>query len=363
MTAISSQAAVHAVDLAELRRCLGSFVTGVTVMTVLDEEGNPLGMTANSFTSLSLDPPLIVWSLRLNSSSMPAYEKAHRFVVNILAQDQIDISNRFAKSAPDRFNGIPFKPGIAGVPLIDGCASYLECKLEASYPGGDHLLFVGRVERIQLSERKPLAFGGGRYMVVHPYDNKSSDGMASEHVATLNAIHLARPCLEDIHRDTGKTVGLGVWGNMGPTMIWWIEARRPLELRLRFGLVVPLLGSATGKIFAAYSNPELINSLVEAEIEAGRKNNATSLTSHDEVQQHLALVRERRCATISDLIMPDIHDKGVHAVSVPVFDAAGAIVLALTMMDDATEFQDSDKAVVVLKAEALILSKRLGYRG
>jgi len=363
MTAISTQADLPSVDPDELRRCLGSFVTGVTVMTALDEDGNLVGMTANSFTSLSLDPPLIVWSLRLNSSSMPIYKKAHRFVVNILAQDQIDISNRFSKSAPDRFNGIPFKTGIAGVPLIDGCASYLECKLEASYPGGDHLLFVGRVERIQLSERKPLAFGGGRYMVVHPYDNKSSDGMASEHVATLNAIHLARPCLEDINRDTGKTVGLGVWGNMGPTMIWWIEARRPLELRLRFGLVVPLLGSATGKIFAAYSNSELINSLVEAEIEAGRKNNATSLTSHDEVQQHLALVRERRCATISDLIMPDIHDKGVHAVSVPVFDAAGAIVLALTMMDDATEFQDSDKAVVVLKAEALILSKRLGYRG
>jgi flavin reductase (DIM6/NTAB) family NADH-FMN oxidoreductase RutF len=103
---------------------------------------------------------------------MPTYDRAQRFVVNILAQDQIFISNRFATSGPDRFDGIPFTLGIAGVPLIEGCASYLECKLEAAYPGGDHLLFVGRVQRIQLSERKPLAFGGGRYLVVHPHEGK-----------------------------------------------------------------------------------------------------------------------------------------------------------------------------------------------
>ena len=172
MTAISTETALAAVDPAELRRCLGSFVTGVTVMTALDADGNPVGMTANSFTSLSLDPPLIVWSLRLNSSSMPTYERAQRFAVNILAQDQIPVSNRFATSGPDRFDGIPFTLGIAGVPLIEGCASYLECKLETVYPGGDHLLFVGRVERIQLSEREPLAYGGGRYLVVHPHEAK-----------------------------------------------------------------------------------------------------------------------------------------------------------------------------------------------
>lgn len=155
-----------AVDPTDLRRCLASFVTGVTVMTVLDEDGKPVGLTANSFSSLSLDPPLIVWSLRMTSSCMPIYQKAERFAVNILAQDQVDISNRFAKSAPDRFNGVTFQPGIAGVPLIDGCISYLECKLEATYPGGDHLLFVGRVERIQQTERQPLAFVGGSYVAV-----------------------------------------------------------------------------------------------------------------------------------------------------------------------------------------------------
>jgi len=111
---------------------------------------------------------LIVWSLRINSSSMPIYQQAQRFAVNILADDQVDISNRFAKSAPDRFNGVSFQPGIDGVPLIDGCIAYLECKLEATYPGGDHLLFVGRIERIQQTERAPLAFVGGNYVAVKP---------------------------------------------------------------------------------------------------------------------------------------------------------------------------------------------------
>jgi flavin reductase (DIM6/NTAB) family NADH-FMN oxidoreductase RutF len=97
---------------------------------------------------------------------MPIYQQAQRFAVNILADDQIDISNRFAKSAPDRFNGVSYQAGIDGVPLIEGCIAYLECKLEATYPGGDHLLFVGRVERIQHTERPPLAFVGGHYVAV-----------------------------------------------------------------------------------------------------------------------------------------------------------------------------------------------------
>ena len=168
MTVFSTQASLTELDPTDLRRCLASFVTGVTVMTVLDADGKPVGLTANSFSSLSLDPPLIVWSLRTNSSSMPIYQQAQRFVVNILADDQVDISNRFAKSAPDRFNGVSFQPGIDGVPLIDGCIAYLECKLEATYPGGDHLLFVGRIERIQQTERAPLAFVGGNYVAVKP---------------------------------------------------------------------------------------------------------------------------------------------------------------------------------------------------
>ena len=163
---IDTQAALPALDPMELRRCLGSFVTGVTVITALDAHGQPEGITANSFSSLSLDPPLIVWSLRLNARSFLTYQHAQHFAVNILAQDQVPISNRFASSGVNRFEGIDYQAGLGGVPLIAGCASYLECSLQATHPGGDHLLFVGRVERISTHDSKPLAYGNGGYMSV-----------------------------------------------------------------------------------------------------------------------------------------------------------------------------------------------------
>ena len=323
------------IDPIELRRCLGSFVTGVTVITILDEGGAPIGMTANSFNSVSLDPPLIVWSLRTNARAFPAYSSAKRFIVNILSEDQVDISNRFAKSGTDRFEGVAITPGIDGVPLIDGCAAHLECRTEATYPGGDHLLFLGRVERIVGSGRKPLAFGAGKYMVVHPYDNSMSTGVGSGNVASLNAVHLARPCLEDLNRETDKTVGLGVWGNLGPTLIWWIEGSRPLELNLRCGMVLPLLGSATGKVFAAFSAPELTAPFIEGELALAQRSDILPFVSRQAVDEHLALVRERRLGTIVDAVLTDINERGVNGVSAPVFDASGSIVLALTMMGDA----------------------------
>lgn len=350
-----------AIDPLELRRCLGSFVTGVTVITVLDDNGAPIGMTANSFNSVSLDPPLIVWSLRTSASTFPAYSKARRFVVNILSEDQVEISNRFARSGPDRFDGVAVTSGIDGVPLIDGCAAHLECRTEATYPGGDHLLFLGRVERIANLTRKPLAFGAGKYMVVHPYDNGAS-GAGSGNVASLNAVHLARPCLEDLNRDTGKTVGLGVWGNFGPTLIWWIEAKQPLDVRLRCGMVLPLLGSATGKVFAAFSAAELTAPYLEAEIAAAQQGDSSPFISRAVVDTHLKAVRERRLGFISDAVIADVNDRGVNGVSAPVFDATGTIVLALTMMGEAGSFADGDPAVARLADAASRLSARLGFK-
>ena len=368
------------IDPVELRRCLGSFVTGVTVITVLDAAGKPIGMTANSFNSVSLDPPLIVWSLRSNASTFPVYSTATRFIVNILAEDQVDISNRFAKSGPDRFDGVAVTAGLDGVPMIDGCAAYLECRTEASYPGGDHLLFLGRVERMVATTRKPLAFGAGKYLVVHPYDNAASTAAGASNVASLNAVHLARPCLEELSRETDKTVGLGVWGNLGPTLIWWVEARQPLDVRLRCGMVLPLLGSATGKVFAAFSAPELTAPYIEAELSVAQHasgdhsalnykhadhdaNHHAPFVSRRAVDEHLAVVREQRLGLIGNAVMTDINERGVNAVSAPVFDASGSIVLALTMMGDAASFAHDDPAVARLSDAARRLSVRLGYRG
>ena len=350
-----------AIDPLELRRCLGSFVTGVTVITALDEAGQPIGMTANSFNSVSLDPPIIVWSLRTSSSSFGAYSRASRFAVNILSEDQIDISNRFAKPGVDRFEGIATTPGIDGVPLIDGCAAHLECRTEATYPGGDHLLFLGRVERIANRSSKPLAFGAGKYMVVHPYDSANA-ALGSGNVASLNAVHLARPCLEDLNRETGRTVGLGVWGNFGPTLIWWIEAPQPLELSLRCGMVLPLLGSATGKVFAAFSAPELTRPYLEAEIATAQRQEGSPFTSRAAVDAHLAEVRARKLGFIRDAIIADVNERGVNGVSAPVFDASGQIVLALTMMGGPGSFADADPTVDRLAEAAARLSARLGFR-
>lgn len=353
-----------AIDPAELRRCLGTFVTGVTVITALTEDGVPIGMTANSFNSVSLDPPLIVWSLRASAGSFPVYSRARRFVVNILSEEQVEISNRFARPGPDRFAGVAFTPGIDGVPLIDGCAAHLECRMEAAHPGGDHVIFLGRVERIARAARKPLAFGGGRYMVVHPHDaNELNADVGSGNVATLNAIHLARPVLEALNRETDKTVGLGVWGNLGPTLIWWIESSRPLTMHLRCGMVLPLLGSATGKVFAAFSPPALVRPYIEAELAAAQPGGDTAFASRAAVDAHLALVRERRLGSIRGAFMPDINETAVHGDSAPVFDAAGKIVLALTMIRDAAGFDANDPAIERLSDAARRLSARLGYRG
>ena len=361
-TGLTESPAQSAIDPVELRRCLGSFVTGVTVITVLDENGAPVGMTANSFNSVSLDPPLIVWSLRTNARAFPVYSTAKRFVVNILSEEQVDVSNRFAKSGPDRFDGVATTPGIDGVPLIDGCSAHLECRTEATYPGGDHLLFLGRVERIIGSARKPLAFGAGKYMVVHPYDSGASADLGSGNVATLNAVHLARPILEDLNRETDKTVGLGVWGNLGPTLIWWVEARKALDVHLRCGMVLPLLGSSTGKVFAAFSTPQLTARYLDAEIAAMQHIADAPFKTREAVEEHLAQVREQRLASIYDAIILDVNDRGVNAVSVPVFDAAGAIVLALTMMGDSDSLTEHDPAVAKLRDAARRLSARLGYR-
>lgn len=153
----------------ELRQVLGAFVTGVTVITAIDAQGKAHGLTVNSFSSVSLDPPLILWSQAIAAPSHPVFRDAPRFAVNILAEDQIDISRRFAASGLDKFAGLPVQAGLGGVPLLPGCAAYLECTREASFPGGDHMVFIGRVQRIEHGQRKSLAFGSGTYLSTQPH--------------------------------------------------------------------------------------------------------------------------------------------------------------------------------------------------
>jgi 4-hydroxyphenylacetate 3-hydroxylase, reductase component len=156
-------------DQRGFRRALGQFATGVAVMTA--RSGDKLvGVTANSFSSVSLDPPLILWSLELRAQSLAVFREASHFAVNVLAHDQVALSTRFARSSLDKFTAAEWKPGHSGVPLLAGVAAHLECAREAEHDGGDHVIFIGRVEHYARFEREVLLFAHGRYglAVDHP---------------------------------------------------------------------------------------------------------------------------------------------------------------------------------------------------
>src|SRR5580704_5951576 len=161
---------VRLFDSRDLRRVLGTFVTGVTVVTTTDDEGRFHGVTANSFSSVSLDPPLVLWSQAVKSHSHPVFFKAERFAVNILAEDQIELSKRLGKSSQEKFAGIDLDIGSDGVPLLRGCSARLQCRVVSRVPGGDHTIYVGEVQAIDRAERKPLVFGNGQYLLAGPHD-------------------------------------------------------------------------------------------------------------------------------------------------------------------------------------------------
>lgn len=347
----------------DFRRCLGEFVTGVTVITTVGPDGTPYGLTANSFSSVSLDPPLILWSLRLNATNFPIFSTAETFAVNILAEDQVEVSNRFAKSGPDRFKGVEVSTGAGGVPLIDGAVAQLECRREASYPGGDHVVFIGRVLRLRNTARKPLAFRSGSYMTVHPHAPLLPSDADDANIATLKAVHAARPLLEELGRDTDRSVGLGVWGNQGPTMIWWWEASKPLPTTLRCGLVVTLLDSATGAVFAAFASPDLVAPLVDAELAYAAKHGQKSpFSNRDEYESWRMRVRDDGLASKHGIMNPGVNHRAITAFSAPVFDSRGEIVLAITMMGESVNFDERDPGIPKLREAAATLSERLGFR-
>lgn len=145
----------------ELREALGRFATGVTVVTTQGPHG-PLGITANSFASVSLDPPLVLWSPARKSRRFPAFEAASHFAVHVLSSAQRSLAELFA-GADHGFAGLDVSRGIGGVPLLEGCAARFECRHAAGYDGGDHLIVVGEVLRLVQSELPPLLFWRGGY--------------------------------------------------------------------------------------------------------------------------------------------------------------------------------------------------------
>ena len=148
----------------ELRRALGQYATGVTVVTTRAADGTPAGLTVNSFTSVSLDPPLVLWCLGLDSASFDTFRVAEQHMINVLAADQLDTAKRFASRGGDKFAGLSWTPTDTGLPRLDGCIAWFECGIRSRHEEGDHLILVGRIESFETAHRQPLIFHDSRYI-------------------------------------------------------------------------------------------------------------------------------------------------------------------------------------------------------
>lgn len=150
-------------DTAALRNALATFTTGITVVTTLDGNSNPVGLTANSFSSVSLAPPLVAWCIGQDSQQYETFCKTKNFVIHMLDATQTEVSQLFSGPEPDKFGQVNWHPGAGGVPILDTCISHFECQIEHRYPGGDHLILVGRVTEFCHRDSDPLVFFKGQY--------------------------------------------------------------------------------------------------------------------------------------------------------------------------------------------------------
>jgi flavin reductase (DIM6/NTAB) family NADH-FMN oxidoreductase RutF len=151
------------VDPREFRNALGTYATGVTIITAAGSDGKPYGLTCNSFASVSLNPPLVLWSLVRYSSSLNVFQNASHFAVNVLGASQQALANKFAKSSDEKFVGVEWSPGLGSAPLLKESVANFQCRSVNRYYGGDHVIFLGAVEAYSYNHSEPLLFARGRY--------------------------------------------------------------------------------------------------------------------------------------------------------------------------------------------------------
>ena len=165
----SRKALAPSFSVEHFRAALGMFATGVTIVTARTAEGELIGLTANSFNSVSLAPPLVLWSLSRAAASMVVFSAGSHYAINVLAAEQKTLAERFAMRGGDRWSGVDFAPGAGGAPLLQGAAATFECFNRSRYEEGDHTIFVGEVERCtHRPGAVPLLFHGGRFYTEHP---------------------------------------------------------------------------------------------------------------------------------------------------------------------------------------------------
>lgn len=163
---IATRPAAFSAD--DFRRALSKYATGVAIVTTVDAEHRPFGLVVNSFTSVSMEPPLVLWCLRRASSLFGKFEPAPTFGINVLAAHQADLAGRFSAKTEDRFAGVAYDSGVLGCPILPGAAATLECHTVAQYLAGDHLIFIGEVRSCSHSGAAPLIFHSKNYWTSGP---------------------------------------------------------------------------------------------------------------------------------------------------------------------------------------------------
>jgi 3-hydroxy-9,10-secoandrosta-1,3,5(10)-triene-9,17-dione monooxygenase reductase component len=240
-------------DIREMRDVLSTFATGVTIVTCSDAQGAPVGITASSFNSVSMEPPLILWSVSKTALSAEAFRAAENFAVHVLAVDQVDLSNRFAKSGTDKFSGVDYTTDRNGVPLIGGTASRFDCSTWQVYEGGDHWIIVGEVENIARENRDGLVFSAGTYASATPIRaagrRLEPETDLPNPLDDLLLYHLARA-----NRQMGQNFHAAVRA-AGLTVPEW---RILANLRQDTGIDMELLGSRT------FIDPDLLSDLLQS---------------------------------------------------------------------------------------------------
>ncbi|MDP9108217.1 MAG: flavin reductase family protein [Pseudomonadota bacterium] len=163
---------VAPVDSRYFRQALSQFATGVTVVTMVGADGKLVGLTATSFNSVSLQPPLVLWSLGQSASSLAAFSAGAHYVINVLAADQVDLARRFGTRVQDRFEGVALDLSATGQPILHGAVAWFECANRSRYPEGDHVIFVGEVVQCAFSQRPPLLFHASQFATTAPLPSR-----------------------------------------------------------------------------------------------------------------------------------------------------------------------------------------------
>jgi 3-hydroxy-9,10-secoandrosta-1,3,5(10)-triene-9,17-dione monooxygenase reductase component len=222
------------IDGKRFRQALGAFTTGITIVTTVDEAGADVGMTANSFNSVSLDPPMVLWSIGRSSSNFEVFTRASHFAVHVLSAEQEALATRFATRGIERFAGLEVRRGAGNTPLLDGCAARFQCRTAFRHDSGDHVILVGEVLELDQLACEPLVFKSGRYaLAVHKGADSAAEAAPPEAFAPDFLVYqLGRVYHQLLHGILGEVErhGLGIAEYFALSMLGVRDARSRAEL-------------------------------------------------------------------------------------------------------------------------------------